>query len=115
MMGLGGTLETEKPGYWMRWLPYILDLTEGTWEYDSVGMQEAGMLAMLPATLGLAYWFHWTVIMLLVAGAMFWLPYVMARFIPFPTIPKFAQGASWGEVFVGMLVGAGILFTFNIL
>ena len=113
MMGVGGSLETEKPGFWMRKLPNLLGLKMGTVLYDSVGMGEAGVVAMFPATFALAFWFGIPSLRLLVVGSLFWLPYVIARFVPFPTIPRFAQGASWGEIFVGMLVGAGLLCVFN--
>lgn len=113
MMGLGGPLETEKPTFWMRKLPNLLGLTVGTVVYDSVGMAEAGIVAMLPAVLGLWYWFHWSSLRLLLVGSLFFVPYIIARFIPFPKIPDFAQDASWGEVFVGLLVGAGLLCVFN--
>lgn len=113
MMGVGGDLETEKPTFWMRKLPNLFGLKMGTLTYDLVGMGEAGMVAMFPATLALTYWFGAPALRLLAVGALFFMPYVIARFVPFPTIPGFAQKASWGEVFVGMLIGAGLLCVFN--
>jgi len=38
-------LLTEKPQYWMRWLPWSLGLRPGQVEYDLFGMAQAGMCA----------------------------------------------------------------------
>jgi hypothetical protein len=44
-------LLTEKPQYWMRWLPWSLGLRPGQVEYDLFGMAQAGMVCMAPLAL----------------------------------------------------------------
>lgn len=99
---------------WMRWLPEQLGFQIGTLAHDFVGMAEAGVVCMAPlaALLGILIGFKAAAIML-GAGIGFAPCYLLAR-LNFPTIPLFAEGQSWGEVFTGALIGAALgLATFN--
>ena len=91
---------------WLRWLPEQLGLKIGTLAHDFVGMAEAGFFVMLPLALLLAAHreFGGAAVML-AAGLGFAPAYLLAR-LNFPTIPNFAEGQGWGEVFAGALVGA---------
>jgi len=109
MMGTGGALETEKPNYWPRWLPGALGLKIGTMPYDMVGMAEEGLLCMFPCMLALIFWYDLRVLWLAAAGFCFSFAYALARVLPMPTIPRFASGQAWGEVFTGALVGAALM------
>jgi hypothetical protein len=96
---------------WLRWLPEQLGLKPGTVFHDLVGMAEAGVIAMAPSGLFVAYLTHWTGLywlLVVFAGIGFAPCYLAARLLPFPTIPKFAQGQAWGEVLTGVLVGAAL-------
>lgn len=99
---------------WMRWLPEQLGLKVGTLAHDLVGMAEAGTVCMAPIAvlLGFLIGFKASAIML-GAGVGFAPCYLLAR-LNFPTIPNFAEGQSWGEVFAGALIGAALgMATFN--
>jgi hypothetical protein len=99
---------------WLRWLPEHLGLKIGTLGHDFVGMMEAGLVCVAP--LAALTWFiagpQGTAI-LLAAGLGFAPCYLLAR-LNFPSVPNFAEGQSWGEVFTGALIGAAlglIIFT----
>ncbi|MFP5250233.1 MAG: hypothetical protein ACLGP3_10450 [Acidobacteriota bacterium] len=95
---------------WLRWLPLHLGLRAGTFWHDFVGMAECGVLCLAPSALvGFAFGYHGLVA--LAAGLFFAPAYALAR-LGFPTIPNFAQGQSWGEIFAGAVVGAGLFLTF---
>lgn len=99
---------------WLRWLPEQLGLKAGTVFHDLVGMAEAGVIAMAPSALFVGYLAHWIGmewLLVVFAGIGFAPCYLAARLIAFPTIPKFAQGQSWGEILTGALVGAVLGFS----
>jgi hypothetical protein len=103
-----GTLLTEKPGYWMRWLPRALGAKPGTIPYDMLGMMQAGMLCMAPTALVAWALVNWGAAPgMLMAGAEFAVAYLLAR-MDLPGIPEFAKGQEWGEVFTGVLIGAAL-------
>lgn len=95
---------------WLRWLPLILRLPKGTFWHDFAGMAQAGAVCMCFTYLfALRLGHHaWA---LLIAGVMFAPAYALAR-LNFPAIKNFAAGQSWGEVFAGAAVGAGLLLVF---
>ena len=95
---------------WLRWLPLQLRLKVDTFWHDLVGMAEAGLVCMLPCFL-VGFWFGHHAWLLLLTGIGFAPAYALAR-LSFPTIPNFASGQSWGEVFAGALVGAGLFTVF---
>ena len=106
MMGSGGALETEKPGYWMRRLPGALGLTVGTVSYDIVGMTEALVVSLLPPAVTLCGILVSPIGMfMLMAAPIGAISYAACRFTHLPAIPKFANGQEWGEVFTGAAIG----------
>jgi len=99
---------------WLRWFPRALGLVEGTMAYDTVGLCVAGLVCMAPLAIVCGYASGWSAVSVaaqLLAGAAFPVPYAIAR-LGLPPIPNFADGQSWGEVGVGMLVGAALGFVF---
>ncbi len=109
-----GYLVSEKPGYWMRWLPIKLGLLPVTIPYDLLGMAQAGLVCMAPTALLAAWLSGWHVmpaIIMLLCGLGFGPAYLLAR-LPLPAIPNFAHGQSWGEVFTGALIGAALVLAF---
>lgn len=100
-------LELERLGYWMRWLPNLLGLQPGTYWHDFLGMVQAGIVCMAPATMaaaaaGAAWWWP------LLAGAAFSLVYTVPRLVVLPLVPRFAVDREWAEVGAGMLLGAAL-------
>ncbi len=108
-MGLQPTSMPERS--WLRVLPIHLGLPEGTFWHDFVGIAEAGVVCMLPAFIA-AVWLGQHSWVLLLAGLGFAPSYALAR-LGFPTIPNFASGQSWGEIFAGAVVGAGFFIVFS--
>jgi hypothetical protein len=94
---------------WQQWLPRALRLKPGTVGFDLVGMMESGTLCMAPLAVLVAFLTLWpTALILLVAGLEFALAYLCARIIPW-SIPRFATGQEWGEVFTGVMIGAALV------
>jgi hypothetical protein len=96
---------------WLRWLPLHLGLKIDTFWHDFVGMAEAGVFFMLPMFI-VGLWCGHHAWLLLLAGLGFAPAYAAAR-LNLPAIPKFAEGQSWGEVFAGAIVGAGLFVVFT--
>lgn len=101
------------PGYkpeasWLRWPPHEIGLRDGSIGMDVMGMAEAGFLCMSLSALVVA-WLTWppsvTPLAVVGAGVLFPIPYLIARFVPLPRIPRFASGQAWGEV------GAALAFS----
>jgi hypothetical protein len=109
----------QDPGYvpeksWLRWLPEQLGLKPGTFFHDFVGMAEAGAVCVLPSALFVAWLNGWSLaafLLVIFAGLGFSVAYTLAKLIPFPTIPRFAEGQAWGEVLAGALLGAALGFS----
>jgi hypothetical protein len=96
---------------WLRWLPERFGLKIGTLGHDFVGMAEAGMVCMWPLALLVFFPLGFaSAAILIVAGLGFAPCYLLAR-RGFPTIPHFAEGQSWGEVFTGALIGAALVLS----
>ena len=109
-----GDLLTEKPKYWMRWLPGALGFSVGTIPYDMLGMAQAGLVCMVPVALAVGFVRPWSAMLICLGAGVGFAPcYLLAR-LNFPTIPNFAQGQAWGEVFTGALIGTALgLATFT--
>lgn len=113
-MGIPAPVAPEKS--WLRWLPLRLGLPVGSIGHDVIGMAQAGIVCLAPLALDAAWHDCWTwqpAAMTFAAGALFPVPYLLARFIPFPAIPRFASGQAWGEIGAGALVGGAILLGFR--
>ena len=94
---------------WMRWLPERLGFKIGTLGHDFIGMMLAGYVCMAPlAMLVLLTAGLYGCVVLLLAGLGFAPCYLLAR-LNFPAVKNFAEGQSWGEVFVGALIGAALM------
>ncbi len=112
--GLSAPLPLTPERSWLRWFPRALGLVEGTMAYDTVGLCMAGLVCMAPLALVCGYASAWRPLSIsapLVAGALFPVPYAIAR-LGLPSIPNFASGQAWGEVGAGILVGAALGFVF---
>lgn len=105
-MGLEKGQTPEKS--WLRWPPHEIGLRDGSIGMDVVGMGEAGVLAMVFPSVVIAF-LIWPPSILpfavLLAGVLFPVPYLIARFVALPTLPRFAAGQAWGEV------GAALAFS----
>jgi hypothetical protein len=96
---------------WLRWLPERMGFKTGTLAHDFIGMVEAGILCMAPLALVVGFTQGFVAYAILIsAGAGFAPCYLLAR-RGFPSIPNFAEGQSWGEVFTGALIGAALVLS----
>jgi len=103
-----GLLAFGKPeSSWKRWLPERLGLPIGTIAHDFIGMAESGLSCIAPMILVMAGLGHYAAVGYLACLGLGFAPcYLVARLIPW-SIPRFASGQEWGEVFVGAMLGAG--------
>jgi hypothetical protein len=94
---------------WMRWLPEHLGFKIGTVGHDFIGMMQAGFVCLAPLAMLMEFTVGpYAVFVLDAAGLGFAPCYLLAR-LNFPTVKNFAEGQSWGEVFVGALIGAALM------
>jgi hypothetical protein len=106
--GMGLPVSGRPEPSWKRWLPQLLGFKAGTTAHDFIGMAESGLCCMAPLAL-LYGWFDWRIgAWLLACGVGFAPCYLLAR-LPWPAVPKFAEGQEWGEVFTGALLGAAFV------
>lgn len=89
---------------WENWLPEKLGLTPNTVAYDYVGITLSGFLCMFPVSLLLAIVVDLHFYLLSIEALLFGPSYLLATKIKW-SVPKFATGQEWGEVFVGLTWG----------
>ncbi|OYV35520.1 MAG: hypothetical protein B7Z80_18095 [Rhodospirillales bacterium 20-64-7] len=105
--GMGLAVSVPEPS-WKRWLPNALGFKAGTLAHDFIGMMESGVSSMAPLAAVYVWFDHIAALGIMVAGLGFAPCYLLAR-LPLPTIPQFATGGEWGEVFTGAFLGAAFV------
>lgn len=101
---------------WLRWLPSHLGLPPNHFGQDFVGMGLAGLVCLLPVSVCAVFLgpHPWAGAFVAAVGAVgFPLAYTLAL-VGFPTIPRFATGQSWGEVFAGAILGAALFIALGL-
>jgi len=104
--GMGQLPASAPEQSWKRWLPELLGLPVSTLAHDFIGMSECGVICMVPVATVLAILAGPPLAAIILASGLLFAPaYLLAR-LPWPTIPRFATGQEWGEVFTGAMLGA---------
>jgi hypothetical protein len=108
--GMGLPSVTPPEQSWLDWLPTKLGLKVQGYLYCAVGMLECGFVFVAPMILILLLaGFGVNVLTLLAMSPLFVIAYSLPRVINFPSIPKFATGQEWGEIFVGFFLALILL------
>jgi hypothetical protein len=93
---------------WMRWLPEALGFKYATLPHDAIGMLEVGIVMAAPISALLFFLGGpWPASAALLAAPLFPLSYMLARLVPW-SVPNFAAGQAWGELFAGFALGAAL-------
>lgn len=110
--GMGLPVSGKPEPSWKRWLPNALGFKAGTLMHDFIGMMQSGLCCMAPLA-GLYVCFdHVAAFGIMLVGLGFAPCYLLGR-LPLPTIPRFATGGEWGEVFTGAMIGAAFVMIGN--
>jgi hypothetical protein len=98
---------------WLAWLPIKLGFSVDTLQYCLVGMIENGLIFVLPSLIMLlVFGFGIHMLLLLLMMVFFPTAYAIPRFLSLPSIPKFASGQEWGEIFVGIFLAFVLLLIY---